>query len=111
MGPISFPLVPIDCHRARVFVLNAKGTRRVLRIEEAFEDRLLGLLKANMVFSKRVTQFKAHLWSACTYLPPGDLADLDLYGVSELPDDTWNLIRGPKRARPFAEPIRNEILF
>lgn len=82
--------------RARIFELNARGRRKTSEIEQKLEAKLLTLLGANLVTSNRVREFKLNLWCACSFLPPGDLADLKLYGRSELVDDTRGFYPEPK---------------
>jgi DNA-binding MarR family transcriptional regulator len=98
-------------HRARIFVLNEKGRKQALRIEETFEAKLLVLLGANLFWSNRVREFNWDLWCACGFLPPGDLVDLSLYQKADLLDDTRSYSPEPKRIKPLANPDLSEMPF
>jgi DNA-binding MarR family transcriptional regulator len=98
-------------HRARIFVLNEKGRKQTSRIEETFEAKLLVLLGANLVWSNRVREFNWDLWCASGFLPPGDLANLQLYQRADLPDDTRGFFPEPKHIGPLPDTNPNEIPF
>jgi hypothetical protein len=95
--------------RARFFILNERGRKQTSRIEEAFEAKLLVLLGANLACSNRVKEFNWDLWCASGFLPPRDLANLQLYQRAEMPDDTRGFFPEPKRVGPLPDTNLNEI--
>ena len=90
--------------RARIFELNAKGRKQVSQIEQKLEAKLLTLLGAKLLISKRVQEFKWDLFCASGFLPPGDLADLKLYFKQGMVDDTRGFYPEPKLVLPLRNP-------